>query len=182
MLMFYLQLIETEEDRQLFTLLYESHRKQMHYVANMVLRNDSLSEDAVHNAFVGIANNMDALHNRSKEDMRNYLLKAAQNAAINLSKREKKQEDYCVNLDDEQVEDSVLEALSEKLNRETIVDAIMQISEPYNTVLYCHFVMEMEHKEIASVLQRKPDAVRKQLSRGRKMLQALLKEALEVHV
>lgn len=182
MLMFYLQLLETEEDRQLFALLYEAHKKQMQYVANLVLRNDSLSEDAVHNAFVGIANNMDALRNRSKEDVKNYLLKAAQNAAINLSKREKKQEDYFINLDDEPVEDSMLEALCEKLNRERIVASIMQISEPYNTVLYCHFVLEMEQKKIASVLQRKPDTVRQQLSRGRKMLQFLLKEALDVHV
>lgn len=182
MLMFYLQIIETEEDQQLFALLYTTHRQQMQYVANLVLRNDTLSEDAVHNAFIGIANHMAALHDRSKEDVKNYLLKAAQNAAINLSKQEKKQEGYFINLDDEPLEDTVLEELCEKLNREAVVDSIMQIKEPYNTVLYCHFVMEMEHKEIASVLQRKPDAVRQQLSRGKKMLQVLLKEALEVHV
>ena len=108
MLWIYLQLIETEEDKQLFELLYEAHRKQMIYVANRVLRSDSLSEDAVHNAFLGIANNMKALHGRSPEDQKNYLLKAAKYAAWNLTKREKKQDDYFVSWEAEPTEDLIL--------------------------------------------------------------------------
>ena len=48
----------------------------MHYVANQVLRNDGLAEDAVHNAFEGVARNFHALYGRSAEDRKNYLLKA----------------------------------------------------------------------------------------------------------
>lgn len=182
MLMFYLQLIETEEDRQLFTYLYETHKQQMQFVANQILHNFDLSEDAVHNAFTGVANNMKSLHGRSKEDMKNYLLKASKHAAINMLKTEKKQETYYTVLECDANEDSVLEELCTKMDREAVVTCISQIKEPYNTVLYCHFLMEMDHKEIASVLHRKPDAIRQQLSRGRKILQTLLEEALSVHV
>lgn len=182
MLMFYLQMIETEEDKQLFVYLYENHKQQMQHVAFGVLHNKELSEDAVHTAFVGVANNMKALHGRSKEDMKNYLLKASKHAAINMLKKESRQEEYYTVLEYDATENSVLEELCAKLDREAVVNCISQIKEPYNTVLYCHFVMEMEQKEIASVLQRKPDAVRQQLSRGKKMLQSMLEEALRVHV
>ena len=182
MLMFYLQLLETEEDRQLFTYLYKTHKQQMQFVANQVLHNHDLSEDAVHNAFTGVANNMKALHGRSKEDMKNYLLKASKNAAINMLKKENKQEEYYTVLEYDTTEDSVLEELCTKMDREAIVNCISQIKEPYNTVLYCHFLMEMELKEIASALQKKPAAIRQQLSRGKKMLHTLLEEALSVHV
>ena len=134
-----------------------------------------------HNAFEGVARSMESLRGRSDEDRKNYLLKAAQNAAINLAKRERKQDDYYACLD-HTASDDVLEMLCAKIDRETVVHQITQIKEPYQTVLYCHFVMEMDHKQIASVLNRKPDAVRQQLSRGRKILQTMLEEVLQVHV
>ena len=181
MLLYYLSLIETEEERQLFARLYELHKKQMHYVANQVLRNDTMSEDAVHNAFEGVARNMKSLEGKTEEDMKNYLLKASQNAALNLSKRERKQEDYYVHLDSEAADDDVLEELCAKLDRETVVHAILQIKEPYSAVLYCHFVMDMDDKQMADTFHRKPATVRQQLSRGREKLKKLLKEALNAY-
>ena len=182
MLSYYLQLLETEEDRQLFAILYEEHKKQMHYVANQVLRNDGLAEDAVHNAFEGVARNFHALYGRSAEDRKNYLLKAATNAAYNLTKKERRHEDYCKKLDGAPVSLSALEELCSKLQFEAIVAAIKEIPEPYNTVLYCHIVMELDHKEIAQVLHRKPDAVRQQLHRGKKALQKKLMEVQAFYV
>ena len=179
MLLYYLSLIETEEERQLFARLYELHKKQMHY---QVLRNDTMAEDAVHNAFEGVARNMESLEGKSEEDMKNYLLKASQNAAINLSKKERKQEDYYVHLDSEAADDDVLEELCVKLDRETVVNTILQIKDPYGSVLYFHFVMDMDDKQIASLLNRNHDAVRKQLSRGRGKLKKLLGEALNAYV
>lgn len=182
MLQFYLQLIETEEDKQLFTILYENYRQRMRLVASDNLDNSSFAEDAVHNAFIGVAKNMDSIRNRSSEDQRNYLLKAAKYAAYNINRTERKQEEYYVVVEEEPFEDSVLDALCAKLDREAIVNAIEQIKEPYNTVLYFFFLMEMEQKAIASLLNRTPEAIRQQLHRGKGMLKKRLEEALAVHV
>ncbi len=179
MLMYYLQLIETEEDQQLFTMLYLNHRQQMFWKANQYLKNNSLAEDAVQNAFEGVARHMEALQGRSDTDMRNYLLKAAQNAAINLLKKESRQVEYFEYVDPSQIKDSVLETLCGKLTEEAVVNAISKIKEPYNAVLYCHFVMDMDQKAVAAVLGRKPAAVRQQLLRGKKQLQDLLREELK---
>lgn len=174
MLMFYLQLIETEEDRQLFTWIYEAHKKQMQYVANDILHKWDLAEDAVHTAFVGIANNMDSIHGRSKEDVKNYVLKAAKNAAINMLRKETKQKDLMPELDAEPIEDSVLEDLCAKEGFEETVNAILRLKEPYSMVLYCHFVMEMDYGAIARTMQKKPATIRQQVSRGKQMLYVIL--------
>lgn len=182
MLQFYLQLIETEEDQELFTFLYENYRQRMRLVASENLDNDSFAEDAVHNAFIGVTKNMASIRDRCREDQRNYLLKAAKYAAYNINRTERKQEEYYVVIEEEAVADSVLDALCAKLDREAIVNAIEEIKEPYNTVLFFSLLMEMEHKEIASLLDRTPDAIRQQIHRGKGMLKKRLEEALAVHV
>lgn len=174
MLMFYLQLIETEEDRQLFTLIYEAHKKQMQYVANDVLHKWDLTEDAVHTAFVGIANNMDSIRGRSKEDVKNYVLKAAKHAAINILKKESHQKELMPELDCEPIEDSVLEDLCAKEGFEETVNAISGLKEPYSTVLHCYFVMEMGYDAIAATLQKKPATIRQQVHRGKQILYVVL--------
>lgn len=47
MLIFFLSMLETDEGKNNFTRLYEKYRKLMFYVANQILRDGYLSEDAV---------------------------------------------------------------------------------------------------------------------------------------
>ena len=183
MLLFYLQLIETEEDKKLFEELYYAYRKQMVYLANSILKNKDLAEDATHDAFKGIANNMTKVRNKNVEDVKNYVLRAAQNAAITILGEEKKYigiED----LDEEiiMVEDNTLIELCNKEALEIVVQAILQVKEPYRTVLSHRFLMEMEYSEIAEVLERSPDTVRQQLHRGKAKLYQALKGKMAEYV
>ena len=170
MLMYYLQLIETEEDRQLFTGIYEAHKKQMQWVAYHILHNRDLAEDAVHTAFVGLVNNMNSVRGRSGEDVKNYVLKAAKHAAINMLKKETMQQEFLPELWEETEQDSVLEQLCAREGFEETVKAILRLKEPYSAVLYCYYVMEMDYDAIADVLQRKSATVRQQMHRGKQML------------
>jgi DNA-directed RNA polymerase specialized sigma24 family protein len=54
MLIFFLSMLETDENKNKFTLLYEKYRKLMFYVANQILKDKYLSEDAVEQTFVRI--------------------------------------------------------------------------------------------------------------------------------
>ena len=57
----YLQMIETPEDKSKFIILYEEYRDYMYRVALAILHNPEDAEDAVHYAFVKIAENIDRL-------------------------------------------------------------------------------------------------------------------------
>lgn len=59
MLAFYMMLIDDEQNKSKFEKLYYEYRDRMMYVALSVLHNNEDAEDAVHNAFIGIAKNMD---------------------------------------------------------------------------------------------------------------------------
>ena len=56
--MIYLMMIDAEEDKQKFAILYETYRHLMMKVALNVLKDTFLAEDAVHEAFIKIAKNM----------------------------------------------------------------------------------------------------------------------------
>lgn len=76
MLTFYLALSDNEQDQLRFESLYNRYRKQMLLLAQTVLHNTYDAEDAVHEAFLGVARNMNSINKITNEtDIRNYLLK-----------------------------------------------------------------------------------------------------------
>jgi len=85
MVVFYLALIDNEQDQLKFENLYNQYRKQMLSLAQSILHNTFDAEDAVHEAFLGIARNMPSVNKIANEtDIKNYLLKSAKNASLNI--------------------------------------------------------------------------------------------------
>jgi len=171
MLAFYLALIDNEQDQIKFEHLYNSYRKQMLFIAQSILHNSYDAEDAVHEAFIGIARNMDTVRKITDEtDIKNYILKAAKNASVNML-RKKKKRDQIIDLDSisEISDDSFIESLADKITYDEITDALRKINPDYFDVLYYHFSIGMSCVEIAKLLNRKPATVRQQLVRGKKL-------------
>ena len=56
-MLIYLAAIDAPEDRDRFVELYETYRGLMYHVAHQILRNEADAEDAVHDAFVVLAEN-----------------------------------------------------------------------------------------------------------------------------
>ena len=55
MLIFILNVLDTESDRERFIKIYEKYKKLMHLVAVRILNDNFLAEDAVHEAFINAA-------------------------------------------------------------------------------------------------------------------------------
>ena len=62
---------------------------------------------------------------------------------------------------------------TEKLDLQAAVETLPQ---PYRTVITLYYYEHMTMEDIAEITSASPLAVRKQLSRGRKMLRQILKE------
>jgi len=56
--MIYLQMIESEDDKVKFEEIYRKYKSLMFYAANKILHNEQDAEDAVHMAFIKIAENI----------------------------------------------------------------------------------------------------------------------------
>lgn len=183
MLTLYLTLLEDAEDKSLFEKLYYSYRKQMITVAQSVLQDCGDAEDAVHEVFLRIAARyMDIIRSIEEEkDLRNYLLKATKNMALNMLQKKKRDvphavlEEYPDDAEDIGEKDFV-EIICERMDYEKVVAAVQNLHEPYREALYYHFVMELSVPETAKLLNQTKAATKKQLVRGKKMLMKLLEQ------
>ena len=118
---------------------------------------------------------------KDETDLRNYLLKAAKNTAISKSKSKKKENtsldtaiEYNMTDNEELSDDTFVEFICNKIDRDQIVAAIKSLSEKYRDVLYYHFVMELTVPQTAKILNQSVPTTKKQIVRGKKMLLNLL--------
>ncbi len=86
-MLIYLQLIETEEDRSKFETIYLSYRDLMYHAAFGILRNVEDAEDAVHHAFVKIAEHMEKVGEADSPKTKGYVMTIVKNSAIDSYRR-----------------------------------------------------------------------------------------------
>ena len=154
--------------------LYHTYRNQMYALAFSILHSQMEAEDAVHDVFVRVASNRSFLEKiTSQEDMRNYLLKATKNMALNALRKTSHEVPFaeqCDTNDPELSDEEFWDAVFRRGEYEEVVRAIRELDGKYADVLYCHFVLEMTVPETAQALDRSIPAVKQQLVRGKKML------------
>ncbi len=177
MLSFYLTLIDGENDRKMFEKIYYVYRKQMYTVALTVLKNQDDAEDTVHDVFCNIAEKHIYILNKIKndDDIRNYLLKATKNTAINLSKKKALNEKYKEDIVNSKIEkiysdEEFWEQLCRESTYQTLVNAIRSLDERYSEVLYLHYILDLSVSDVSKTLGRNLQTVKKQIVRGKTLL------------
>lgn len=186
MLTFYTALIDRAENQTKFEQIYYSYRKQMHYVAFQVTHDNEFAEDAVQEALLSIARNIDHIRTDEEKLLRAYVLTAAKSKAMNIMKKEKYIQDAeCYSTDEATLQslvathsylDNCLE--NDLINVETkdeVIDVIQNLPYPYAEALMLKYVHELEMDEIAEVLNASVGTVYQWLSRGRKKVVKIMK-------
>ena len=173
MLLFYLSLIETEQDKSKFEILYYEYRERMYFAAFDILNNREDAEDAVHNAFIGVAKNMKAIDEPVSDKTLSYVIKAAKNSAINIYNKNKKLK--AVEYNDVLISDTdFYEQLNIKERYGDVVKAIAELDDIYKIPMYYRYVCDMKTKEIADLLGLSISAVKQRIHRGKKELLNML--------
>lgn len=86
----YADLIDDEANLIRFEELYTEYRQRMFFRANQILKDTYEAEDALQDAFIGIARNMKTVRTITNErDLFYHLMRAAENAAYNRSRQTK---------------------------------------------------------------------------------------------
>lgn len=167
MLSFYLTLVDGEDDKNKLERLYGSYRLKMWYTANRILADAFLAEDAVHDAFVGVAKNIDKIDEADTAKTCAYLITAAKNSAISIMRKSKP--DSTVSIDEVfDVHDRSADTAFEEMETQKRARHILEeMPETYRDVLYYLLVENMSEKEIATLLSRNINTVRQQVRRGR---------------
>ncbi len=74
MINIYLSVLDTAEDKAEFEDLYVKYKQRMYAVAYKILHNIEDSEDAVHNAFLKIADNFEMIKKFSCQELQSYIV------------------------------------------------------------------------------------------------------------
>ncbi len=170
MLLFYTLLIEDDDDKAKFEKIYTLYKKKMWYMANSVLYDSYLAEDAVHNAFIGIAKNIKRIGDAESPKTLSYVVTASKNCAIDILRKKKGQNE--VNIDElYDVSDKKSSSFYKAIETEDfLVKTLAAMPTVYRDVLYLLIVEQMTEKEIAELLGKKPGTIHQQVRRGRMIL------------
>lgn len=160
-----------------FDELFSAYHRQMLFVAYGILENQADAEDAVQNALLKLYR---LRHSIPKDPriLRAYVLTAAKHAALDLKDRDKN----FIDIDTVVLpakDDPLWEIMaSQDYNR--LLQTMESLPDLYREVLMLRYVQELSVKEIAQLLNRKEWAVRKQLARGKALMQEIYERSAQL--
>ena len=171
MLNIFLTLIDTDEEKDRFTLLYEQYRHLMFYIADEILKDEHLSEDAVQEAFLRIAKNFYKITDIFCPQTRNFVVIITRNVAITMLKNENHHIDLDEYIENEE-SDHIFDFISEKI----LTRCIMDLPVAYRDILYLYHIYGYSFNEISSLLSVNVETAKKRAQRSRLMLKNMLKK------
>lgn len=169
MLAYYLQILETPEEKLRFEQMYQKYRGMMYGVAYKVVRNDQDAEDAVHNAFMKIIKRFPKFQNALSRELVPQIAVIAKNEAISLLRKKRDEaplEDW----------DSFSEAAEGVADYHALVDSFTRLPQTYRAAVEMKLLLGYSDGEIASKLQISKTAVSTRISRGRQLLRSIVEQ------
>ncbi|MBQ8357751.1 MAG: sigma-70 family RNA polymerase sigma factor [Clostridia bacterium] len=172
MLQFYLSLIQDPEDQDKFKVIYDIHRPRMTKIAYHLVQVQHDVEEALQEAFVSIARNIDKLADPKSTNVRIYIDKTIKSSCYNIL-RKRQELTELVNLDECQEidsnEDLEKDAATKDLYRR-VLRYIQTMPAQYVDALTLHIANDMSVKEIAISLHRSTNTIYTWLRRGQAMI------------
>ena len=169
----YLSMLDTDEDKRQFEILYTKYRQNMYAVAYSILHNTEDAEDAVHQAFIAIANNFEKIRQIPCQEIKAYIVVIIRNTSIDSYNRNKKKAEHSAELDENHTAVDV--DILERYDYKQLVKKISELPQIYKDIIFLYYLQGFSTKEISKMLNISPDNVWKRTERAKK----LLKESLE---
>lgn len=173
-----LNLKESENEKVKFEAIYMKYRKLMFYVANKILHDEYLAEDAVHNAFLKISRHLDKFQDISCHKTKAFVVIVVENVSKDMYNSRKK--NNTISFDNIEYEASDGNEFDENvvstLEHNEIVNWIKEMPKIHRDVLMLRYIHEFSDKEIARIINVSESATRKRLERARQKLVKILKE------
>lgn len=176
MLYFYLSLLDTEEEKSKMEELYHTYKGLMLKIAFDILKDYDLANDALHNAFLKIANHVSKVDEISCHKTKAYMVIVIENVSKTMYNKRKKQESISLDELDYDVQDdkNLEEDVSNELTVQYVYEKIKLLPDIYKDILTLKYVNDLSDKSIAEILGISNSAVRKRLERARIKLNVLL--------
>lgn len=168
--MIYLMMIDSEENKRKFVILYEKYRCLMMKVAYDVLGDNYLAEDAVHEAFIKVARNIGKIGEVNSRETKRYLITITKNATIDIYRKRSTQMKREIFVDELGEYEEPVRCLETEMDNR-VLDILKNLPVKYRDVFLLKYSSELKNSEIAELLGISEGNVRQRLSRGKEMIQ-----------
>jgi len=177
----YLEMLETPEEKLKFEQLYFLYRDKMYAVAFKILHNENDAEDIVHESFKAIIENFEKINDISCHKTWNYIVTIVKNKSFTLYQKKKHHETSAYEDWVEVKMDFTPEKVTEEREiAEILAELIRSLPFPYKEVLYLQYYNALSGEEIAKFIDKTPAHVRKISQRAKAMLkEELLKRGIQ---
>lgn len=179
-MLFYLSLLETEEQKKNFAEIYEKNRDRMYHAAYGILRQKEDAENAVHDAFLKLADKFRRYEQLSEREMGGLCITIARNTAINMLQKQKKsfpvQDNKIEALYCETREKGVFfpeEMAIEKEEAELIRRLLKELPAVHHDILVLRYYYGLSIKETARILGISGNAAQVRLHRAKEKLREI---------
>ena len=175
MLGFYLSMLDTDEERNLLTDIYEEHQYWCLQAAMKITKNREDAEDAVHEAFICLINNRDILK-LPREKIKHLLITIAKRRAIDIvRKREHSATEAWDDMEDFPSMDESIDLQIEKAEDfERLHTYLQMLNERYSTVLEMKYYSELSNEKIGQILGKTTRQVEQMLYRAKLKLREVI--------
>lgn len=175
MLLFF-DMLDTEEDKSKFELIFNQYKQLMFYIANGILHDENLAEDAVQQAFLKIINNFQKIHDVKCPQTKSYIVIIIKSISLDILRHQNRHKDVSY----EEIEDNenLTGGISPegKTDYQLLISAIQSLPQNYRNVLLLKYVHGCSMQEISTILGLSLENVKKILQRARKKLEQILRE------
>lgn len=167
MLICYLQMLDTPEEKARFEQIYLKYRGLMYRAANNVLHNREDAEDAVHNAFLRIIKRFSRFQDAPEKELAPQIVVITKNEAVSLLRKRKDTaplEDW----------DGFAQRCEAIADYHALVDSFTRLPQTYRAVMEMKLLLGCSDGEIAAKLGLSKTAVSTRVSRGRQLLRDIV--------
>ncbi|MCH5203819.1 MAG: RNA polymerase sigma factor [Oscillospiraceae bacterium] len=173
-----LAVLETEEQRNELSVLYEKHKNRFLNIALELLHNKEEAEDAVQETFLRIAEKPDNFFSVEETNRLSYLCAVLKNVAYYMFNKEIKtqKEDLTEYIFFKNEESFIEESVFDKISRYEILSFIDNLPKLQRNVLMLTCLSGLSISETAEILQVSKTVVNQRLYLARKSIKQFIAE------
>ncbi|MCD8355603.1 MAG: sigma-70 family RNA polymerase sigma factor [Clostridia bacterium] len=170
----YLSLIDQDEKKAKFEIIYSEYKNLMFYVANQILGDTRDSEDIVHQAFLKVIEILEKIPVAACPQTRSLVVTIVERKAIDLYRVRKR--GRLLPLDEENFHVAMPSQIDSFAEGSVIASAIAALPPRYRELLLLKYDNGYTVQEIAGIMDMSEANVKKTIQRAKAKLQTLLEE------
>lgn len=137
----------------------------MFFLGNRILRDEYLAEDAIHQAFLRIIDNLDKIDKIDCHKTKGFVVIIVENIAIDFYRKRKREKTISF----DEIEFYIKDIKNESnLIINDVEEAILKLSINYSSVFRLKYSQGYSNREISEILKISEQNVRQRISRGKK--------------